>query len=181
MVQFREVLEECGLSDLGYKGSKFTWTNCRHDGSFINERLDHGIANKTWCDIHKTVEIRVSIECTSNHKPLLLQVHDRDHPWVFFKKGFKVEASWMQDEEYDDIFKEALMDMEEVDPSEGLIMQKLVGCQMKLTNWSTRKFGNAKKELKRKTKQLEELQRNEVIHNWKEIQRLQGEIKSILE
>ena len=70
----------------------------------------------------------------SNHKPLLHQVHDRDHPQVFFKKGFKVEASWMHDEEYDDIFKEAWMDMERANPGEGPIMQKLVGCQMKLTN-----------------------------------------------
>jgi hypothetical protein len=86
MMQFREVLEECALSNLGYKGSKFTWTNCRHNGSFINERLDRGVANKARCDIHKTVEIRVMVECMSNHKPLLLQVHDRDRPRVFFKK-----------------------------------------------------------------------------------------------
>jgi hypothetical protein len=58
----------------------------------------------------------------------------------------------MHDEEYDDIFKEVWMDMEGVDPDVGLIMQKLVGCQTKLTNWSARKFGNAEKELKWKTK-----------------------------
>lgn len=40
MGKFRTVQEKCGLSDLGYKGSKFTWTNCRHDESFIKERLD---------------------------------------------------------------------------------------------------------------------------------------------
>ena len=25
--QFRAVLEDCGLSDLGFLGSKYTWTN----------------------------------------------------------------------------------------------------------------------------------------------------------
>jgi hypothetical protein len=27
MARFRNVLAECGLSDLGFKGSKYTWTN----------------------------------------------------------------------------------------------------------------------------------------------------------
>jgi hypothetical protein len=160
-IKWRKVVECCGgkgkWCNLGRcleKGSKFTWTNCQHDGSFINERLNHGIANKAWCDIHKIIEIRVSTECTYDHKPLLLQVHDTDHPQVFFKKGFKVEASWMHDEEYDDIFKEVWMDMEGVDPDVGLKMQKLVGCQTKLTNWSTRKLEMQKRNLKGKQNSL---------------------------
>jgi hypothetical protein len=40
MLQFRNVLMECGLTDLGFMGSKFTWINCQQDGSFIKERLD---------------------------------------------------------------------------------------------------------------------------------------------
>jgi hypothetical protein len=36
--------------------------------------------------------------------------------------------------------------------------QKLANCQMKLTSWSSRKFGNAAKNLKLKMKKLEELQ-----------------------
>jgi hypothetical protein len=39
------ALINCHLSDLGFTGSKFTWTNCRQDGSFIKEQLDRAIAN----------------------------------------------------------------------------------------------------------------------------------------
>jgi hypothetical protein len=46
MMQFQLTLEECELSDLGYRGSKFTWTNRRHDGDFIKERLDRAVANE---------------------------------------------------------------------------------------------------------------------------------------
>jgi hypothetical protein len=59
---------------------------------------------------------------------------------------------------------------------------KLVSwCQTILTNLSTQEFGNAEKELKEKTKQLEVLQKNEGAHNWGEIRTLQGETESILE
>lgn len=37
MEAFRVVLKECQLSDLGFKGSKFTWLNCRQDGIFTKE------------------------------------------------------------------------------------------------------------------------------------------------
>ncbi|GLT70035.1 hypothetical protein SLA2020_421370 [Shorea laevis] len=36
---FRSVLEDCNLGDLGYRGSKFTWTNCRGVGQFIRKGL----------------------------------------------------------------------------------------------------------------------------------------------
>jgi hypothetical protein len=39
------TLINCHLSDLGFMGSKFTWTNYRQDGSFIRERLDRAVAN----------------------------------------------------------------------------------------------------------------------------------------
>jgi hypothetical protein len=49
------------------------------------------------------------------------------------------------------------------------VAQKLATCQSKLSSWSSRKFGNAKKELKKKSKLLEELQQHEGEENWEEI------------
>lgn len=44
MDRFREALEECGLSDLGFIGDPFTWRNnshtCEH---YIRDRLDRAI------------------------------------------------------------------------------------------------------------------------------------------
>lgn len=42
---FAQCLNYCNLIDLGYKGSKFTWTNKRRNGSTILERLDRFLAN----------------------------------------------------------------------------------------------------------------------------------------
>jgi hypothetical protein len=46
---FRAAIEECSLCDLGYSGSKFTWTNGRDRADFTKERLDCALANQEWC------------------------------------------------------------------------------------------------------------------------------------
>lgn len=50
MESFRSTLEKCQLGDLGFQGSKFTWSNCREVGHFTNERLDGATTTKGWCD-----------------------------------------------------------------------------------------------------------------------------------
>ena len=37
---FREVLDECGFIDIGFKGSPFTWSKHYNSGVSIRERLD---------------------------------------------------------------------------------------------------------------------------------------------
>jgi hypothetical protein len=48
MNAFRQALEDCDLTDLGYRGPKFTWCNFREEENFIKERLDRGVANSVW-------------------------------------------------------------------------------------------------------------------------------------
>jgi hypothetical protein len=61
------------------------------------------------------------------------------------------------------------------------VRQKLSSCQSGLTRWSARKFGNAERVLKEKTKILGILQKEEGPSNWDEIKRLQTEIDFILD
>lgn len=41
MEDFRDVLQDCDLTDLGFKGPQFTWWNGRDNSNSISERLDH--------------------------------------------------------------------------------------------------------------------------------------------
>jgi hypothetical protein len=52
MDQFRNALINYLLTDLGFIGSKYTWTNSRCDGNFVKERLDRAIANSEWRAIY---------------------------------------------------------------------------------------------------------------------------------
>jgi hypothetical protein len=56
MVAFKEVLEGCHLSDLGFIGSKFTWCNNRTDYQFTKERLDGVVANLRWREMFEEVD-----------------------------------------------------------------------------------------------------------------------------
>lgn len=42
---FRDAIQECGLTDLGCKGRTFTWSNRRYGLNFIEERLDRFLYN----------------------------------------------------------------------------------------------------------------------------------------
>jgi hypothetical protein len=101
------ALEDCGLSELGYKDSKFIWTNCHQDGTFMKERLDQAVANKAWSEMHLNGEVHVLAGRSSDHKPLLLKILDVDVVQPSYSKSFKFEASWLADGECKEVIKEA--------------------------------------------------------------------------
>jgi endonuclease/exonuclease/phosphatase (EEP) superfamily protein YafD len=72
MEGFLSISADCNLSDLGFIGTKYTWTNCRGDGVFIKERLDHVIANTEWCNKFQVASCQVLVSRSSDHKSLIV-------------------------------------------------------------------------------------------------------------
>lgn len=48
MADFRVVMQDCELTDIGFRGPQFTWWNGRENNNNISERLDRFIANMKW-------------------------------------------------------------------------------------------------------------------------------------
>lgn len=46
--RFHVCINQCGLIDLGFKGPKYTWSNMRRNNRLIMQRLDRGLANRSW-------------------------------------------------------------------------------------------------------------------------------------
>jgi exonuclease III len=181
MAQFREVLEECSLSDLGFMGSKYTWNNGREDDGFIKERLDRAVANLGWCSLFQKVEVKVLAARMSDHKPLLLSFSDDVSRIVGSHRGSKFEARWLHDKESQAIITRAWGAETYGEASMHTAQQKLAACKNALASWSWRKYGNVEKEVRTKTKRLAKLQLNECQETMGQIKQLTGEIDCLLE
>lgn len=72
MESFRSALEDCQLGDLGFRGSKYTWTNCRETAYFMKERLDSAVANAEWCTQFQEIDVSILVALSSDHKPMLV-------------------------------------------------------------------------------------------------------------
>jgi hypothetical protein len=100
MAAFREALEECELSDLGFNGPRFTWNNRHTDNSFIQERLDRALGSRDWCLLFPGAIVSVLEAICSDHNPILVSFKGNREDYRFCRGGFKFEATWSRDAEY---------------------------------------------------------------------------------
>jgi endonuclease/exonuclease/phosphatase family metal-dependent hydrolase len=72
---FRDVVDVCGLCDLGYRGVPWTFEKRVAGGSFCRVRLDRGLATPAWCERFPEAEVHhLPAYATSDHLPILLKL-----------------------------------------------------------------------------------------------------------
>lgn len=71
---FREVVEECGLSELGFSGSKFTWANYHPDWTWTRLRLDRGLANGDWKTGYPNAQTKHLFTTASDHHSTVSEI-----------------------------------------------------------------------------------------------------------
>jgi hypothetical protein len=104
MQAFQQTLEDCELTDLGYCGPKFTWTNCQEGEGLIRERLDRGLANSAWRSLFPDMVIFVSVSTNSDHAPLLF-ILEKFQTQAYRKPRFHFEASWAAEKKCQEIIE----------------------------------------------------------------------------
>lgn len=67
-----DVLDSCGIIDLGYTWPKFTWTNSRKGRAKIREHIDHVWFNLLWHEKFPTVVVHQLPRMHSDHHPILM-------------------------------------------------------------------------------------------------------------
>lgn len=95
MKEFRDTLDECSFTDLGYEGPKFTWFKCLSRGTRVWERLDKAVANLEWLTLFPGSLVRHLDFIFSDHKSIIIHpngIQARSwRPWRF-------EQVWLKDE-----------------------------------------------------------------------------------
>ncbi|XP_017233198.1 uncharacterized protein LOC108207248 [Daucus carota subsp. sativus] len=125
---FRDTVSDCGLMDIGFTGSEFTWEQSRGTGLWIQERLDRGLANHDWRTMFPIAEIKVLEVSTSDHLPLFLDLNKKVYaPRV---RRFKFENVWIREDQCRKIVQES---WEQVEGRS--VVDKLEFCCLKLEEW----------------------------------------------
>ncbi|XP_019241851.1 PREDICTED: uncharacterized protein LOC109221873 [Nicotiana attenuata] len=70
---FRHCINTCNLSDLGFKGSIFTWWNGRAEEDCIFKRLDRCLANSEFQQTFPGLEVQHLPKIGSDHSPMQLK------------------------------------------------------------------------------------------------------------
>jgi hypothetical protein len=96
MQGFRDVIDECGFLDLGFRGLPFTWCNNRRGSATTWLRLDRFMANNEWVMRYSSAVVDHLESTVSDHKPLCLNTQPVTMPRPR-KRLFRFEDIWRMD------------------------------------------------------------------------------------
>ncbi|XP_061350451.1 uncharacterized protein LOC133295622 [Gastrolobium bilobum] len=97
--EMHKCLEVCGMTDIGFKGPRFTWRR----GS-LQERIDRVVANEDWNLAWPNRVLGHLPYFNSDHKPILLSCYKDFHDNKSGKQ-FKFLAAWLTNSDFGNLVK----------------------------------------------------------------------------
>ncbi|XP_070010645.1 uncharacterized protein [Nicotiana sylvestris] len=126
-------INKCKLLDLGFKGCKYTWSNCRKRSTgLIMERLDRCFVNDEWLSIYPNAIVNHLPKTYSDHNPLLIRLSPS------FKsntsKPFRLETMWFSHLTFINIVDKCW--------SNKHLLEAVNYFEHEVTRWNNEVFGN---------------------------------------
>ncbi|KAL0402323.1 UNVERIFIED_CONTAM: hypothetical protein Slati_4262200 [Sesamum latifolium] len=148
IIDFRETLDFCDLSDLGYSAPKFTWYNRRQHLETIHARLDRAVVNSTWISRFSSHSVVHIAACQSDHKMVLLHSEPPGNQNPRRRSiQFRFDVRWLQSDGCRQVIEEAwgkgAMD------DAHLILWQMIQKYVGLLRWSRMEFVRPKWEIKK--------------------------------
>lgn len=131
---FNNMMQVCGLGDLGFQGPAYTWCNKRHGLARIQVRLDRALAS--WRTLFPDAMVKHLPRLHSDHCPILLQCEE-----VRFvqrsRRPFRFQAMmWMTHADCKDIVEEVWRE------TVGSVIEKTGALTTALKSWNKDIFGD---------------------------------------
>ena len=139
MQLFRDAVDACGFMDLGYFGTKFTWSKHFSNGQSVWERLDRAFCTNEWLQRFTDTKV-IHLSCTTSDHILVWIVPSGIDPPPL-SKPFRFEEVWLTAEGCGKTIELAWRT-----PCHSqigtMVMKKIEKCGSELTQWSRKTFGN---------------------------------------
>jgi hypothetical protein len=104
---FREAVDVCELSDLGYFGLDWTFERKIKQGEFCRVRLDRALASPEWSLMFPFATVRHLTAIKSDHSPiLLLNEMEAHNQRIANEKPFCYELMWERHEGFKPMLEE---------------------------------------------------------------------------
>ncbi|CAM8950433.1 unnamed protein product [Rhodiola kirilowii] len=169
--QFRKVISDCFLMDIGYYGYKFTFSNKRQGVEEYRSRLDRALANRKWLQDFPDAAVEHIPTYSSDHMALFLKLDKRQR---HLTNIFRFERMWLRDASFRDTVNRVWC---AGDQAQLTYEEKLLHLQKELTQWNKRQFGNVQQQIKDLKFELGRLkQHDRTGENIKEEERLSAAI-----
>lgn len=97
-LKFSDMMERCGLMDLGSTGGKFTWFRKVEGSRAVSKLLDRAIADYEWRTSFSEAFVENLLRQYSDHSPLLLRCKGEVAPK--YSRNFHFQAAWLNHSDY---------------------------------------------------------------------------------
>ncbi|XP_043703872.1 uncharacterized protein LOC122653966 [Telopea speciosissima] len=151
---FRNLIDQCNLMDLGSHGPRYTWNNRRAGNANIRIKLDHALANPEWGMLFEDAVVFVKAALKSDHNPLLVDTNGGKSNGP---RPFRFEAAWDWHPGCKDVVQQAWSNPIR-ESSVSNVSQRSSHCQYALTKWNHEVFGRIQVNIKKLKYDLERLQ-----------------------
>jgi hypothetical protein len=156
MKNFREVIEDCQLQDLGWSGTAYTWDNQQSGDQNVKARLDRVFANSAFLTRFEPTRVRHIASMEFDHCFVLAELRERLSNGTRGARQFRYENVWQTHLDYDEIF---LQHWSRGSDQQGLlgITDALQRLQGKLSAWGAEEFGCLTRTVRNLRKKLDRL------------------------
>ncbi|CAM8943685.1 unnamed protein product [Rhodiola kirilowii] len=154
MENFRRALEECGLSDLGFSGYPFTFSNRREGEAEVRARLDRAVASVEWRRAFPRASVRHVQLHVSDQQLIVLDTENRCV--MRKKKMFRFEAMWLDHPAFSGFMNEFWNSTEQHNMRWSVRLKR---CRERLKAWNSSVFGNVQRRISSLKQELEEIRK----------------------
>src|ERR1044072_705975 len=151
-----QICNSCGLSEAGYTGYTFTWSNKHQYPATVEERLDYVLVNESWRSLWPHITVQHLSRYKSDHNTILFASSVRRQRRNRRRdRTFRFEQLWLQsEEECTEVVAEAWSQPSLSFPDK---VNSVCGA---LDSWGKQKFGDLPQQIAKTKLLLQNLQRS---------------------